>query len=203
MLELWLLECRIQERFVVKLELHAALGQAVERGACVRRRLLQRDEPPSICGTRDSSSMNRAIQASIAGDSVGRIHSGPEGFTSHRSDSTITPGPGTGIASDGVIQPALPADARAPHRCPLEHGDLGTAARQGLGDAQARPLRPRPRSPAPRSRSQRALQRESRRERIGRIQQVLAHAGDPGPTADLGHDRRHRSRARLLDAGGR
>ena len=53
---------------------------------------------------------------SIAGESVGRIHSGPDGFTSQRSDWPTTPGPGTGADSAVVTHPALPAEAARPHR---------------------------------------------------------------------------------------
>src|ERR1700733_14061114 len=60
--------------------------------------------------------MKPAIQLRNSGESVGRIHNGPVGSISQRSDAAITPGPGTGVASDGVTQPALPADAASPQR---------------------------------------------------------------------------------------
>ena len=85
---------------------------------------------------------NLAIHASIAGDSVGRIHSGPEGLTSHRNDSPITPGPGTGTASDGVIQPAFPADAPDPQRS--RSNTVTSAPRLASASATHRPTAPPP-----------------------------------------------------------
>ena len=126
------------------------------RGARTRRRAPRGGRTPGRRASRrpaarrgpagrpsaSSSRMKRAIHPSIAGDSEGRIHSGPDGLTSHRSDSPITPGPGTGIASDGVIQPAFPAEAPPPQR--PRSTTIVSAPRLVSASAIARPTAPPP-----------------------------------------------------------
>ena len=86
--------------------------------------------------------MNRAIQSSSAGESDGRIQSGPDGSTSQRSDVAMTPGPGTGVASDGVIQPAFPADTPAPQRS--RSSTVTSQSRAASASAAHRPTAPPP-----------------------------------------------------------
>ena len=53
-LELGLLEGRVQQWLVVQLELDPALGEAVERRPCERRGALQRGQSPLVGGARRS-----------------------------------------------------------------------------------------------------------------------------------------------------
>src|SRR3982074_2349239 len=82
----------------------------------------------------------------MAGESVGRIHNGPDGFTSHLSDSPITPGPGTGIDSEGVIQPAWAADTPSPH--PARSNTVASPPPPATGKPPAPAPPPRAREPA-------------------------------------------------------
>src|ERR1700733_12464758 len=86
--------------------------------------------------------MNRPIHLSSSGETVGRIHSGPDGSTSQRSDAAITPGLGTGTASDGVIPPALPAEAPDPHRS--RSNTVTSQPRADSASAVHRPTAPPP-----------------------------------------------------------
>src|SRR5579885_1517472 len=140
--------------------------------------------------------MNRAIQSSRSREAVGLIQSGPDGSTSQRSDVAITPGPGTGVASDGVIHPAFPADAPAPHR-----SRSTTSTSQPRADNASAVQRPTAPPPITHTRTPPCLRSEieARGERISRIEEVLGHAGDPGAAAHLGDDPRHGAERDLLD----
>ena len=151
------------------LELDSALRERVERRPGPRRRALQRHQAPLYGATAGSCTMNRAIQSSSAGDSVGRIQSGPDGLISHRSDVAITPGPGTGVASDGVIQPALPGRRARAAAAALEHASPRSPARTA----------PRPRTGRPRR----------RRSRSTRTYATAAHRSKPAGNGSVGSSR--------------